>query len=140
MKIPSFVMRSARPIFMAWAALVCPSQFSAGADTHSAILWAGATCEISLGKVSDRTAQLVVAPLDDQGQPRPVPPTAAFVSFPVTEEFRSRDIAGVENVQVGKLRFTIKEMCIRDRERTCNGMDSSCAPGFADFNRRIFCF
>ncbi|HUD84639.1 MAG TPA: hypothetical protein VMQ67_14105, partial [Candidatus Saccharimonadales bacterium] len=108
MKIPSFVMRSARPIFMAWAALVCPSQFSAGADTHSAILWAGATCEISLGKVSDRTAQLVVAPLDDQGQPRPVPPTAAFVSFPVTEEFRSRDIAGVENVQVGKLRFTIK--------------------------------
>ncbi len=90
------------------AVLLSVSRFSAGADANSAILWAGAACEISLGKVSERTVQLVIAPLDAQGQPRPVPPTAAFVSFPVTEEFRSRDIAGEQNVKAANMLFSIK--------------------------------
>src|SRR5580658_3311299 len=101
-------MRLARPIFLVWAGLFCASQPFARADAGSPILWAGAHCELSLGEVSDKTAELVISPLDDQGQPRPVPPTAAFVSFPVTKKFRSLDTLGPKEVQVGAMRFTIK--------------------------------
>jgi alpha-glucosidase/alpha-D-xyloside xylohydrolase len=108
MKIPRSLVRSRLPAFCLLAGLVCAAQPAARADTNSAVLWAGANCEISLGQVSDRTAQLVISPLDDQGQPRPIPTTAAFVSFPVTEKFRGRDIQGAKDIQSGKLRFTIK--------------------------------
>jgi alpha-glucosidase len=78
------------------------------ADTNSAIIWGGAPCEISLAEVSDRTAQLVIAPLDDHGQPRPIPPTAAFVAFPTAEKFHARELAGAQQVRVGEMRFVIK--------------------------------
>src|SRR3984957_624616 len=94
--------------FLLVAGLVCASDISARSDATSAILWAGAPCEISLSEVSDRTAQLVIAPIYAQGLPCPVPPSAAFVSFPTTEEFRGRDIDGVREFRVGKMRFTIK--------------------------------
>ncbi|HEV2454756.1 MAG TPA: hypothetical protein VGY98_10865, partial [Verrucomicrobiae bacterium] len=80
----------------------------AKAETNSVIIWCGAPCELSLSKVSDRTAQLVVAPLDDQGQPRPIPPTAAFVTFPTVKKISARELAGSRAVQVGEMRFIIK--------------------------------
>ena len=108
MKILIGVMRLTQAIILLWAGLDCAAQPSAGADTNASILWAGLPCELSLGEVSDKTAQLVIAPLDDQGQPRPIPPSAAFVSFPVKEMFRGRDLAGVKEIQVGAMHFVIK--------------------------------
>jgi alpha-glucosidase (family GH31 glycosyl hydrolase) len=57
--------------------------------------------EISIGQVSDRTVQLVI------GNAQTIPTSAAFVAFPVTEVFHSRDIAGTKEVQCGKMKFTI---------------------------------
>jgi alpha-glucosidase/alpha-D-xyloside xylohydrolase len=89
---------------LVWMVLVWAGQHSAGAGP---VLWAGAPCEISLGEVSDKTAQLVIAPLDQQGQPRPIPPSAAFLSFPIAEKFRSREFVGKQEAQVANMRFAI---------------------------------
>jgi alpha-glucosidase/alpha-D-xyloside xylohydrolase len=108
---PSPVFSHRRSTWLAFpllAALACTPLLPARADTNSAILWAGANCEISLGQISDHTAQLVIAPLDDQGQPRPIPPTAAFVSIPVNEKFRARALVGARDIQAGEMRFTIQ--------------------------------
>jgi alpha-glucosidase/alpha-D-xyloside xylohydrolase len=108
LKKPRFAMRTARSIFLALAGLACVSRLCAGAGTNAPVLWAGAACEVSLGQISERTAQLVIAPLDGQGDPRPVPTSEAFVAFPISEKFRGREIVGAKEVQVGKMRFVIK--------------------------------
>jgi len=96
-------------MLLALAGLLCVSRPCAGDDTnHNPVLRAGAACEISLGEVSDRTAQLVISPLDDQGKPAPIPTSAAFGPFPVTEKFRGRDIVGTKEVQVANMRFVMK--------------------------------
>ncbi|HEX7578351.1 MAG TPA: hypothetical protein VF430_09975, partial [Verrucomicrobiae bacterium] len=94
----------------AWllAGIVCASQLCARADTNSTFVWGGAPCEISIGEVSDRTARLVVAPLDERGRPLPVLPSAAFVAFPTTEKFRGRNLAGSREIRAGKMRITVK--------------------------------
>jgi len=108
MRNPALAMRSVRPIFLVWAGLICAWRLFAGTEINPPVLWSGFNCDFSLSEVSDRTAQLVISPLDDQGQPRPLPPSAAFVSFPITEKFRSREIVGEKEVQVAKMRFIIK--------------------------------
>jgi alpha-glucosidase/alpha-D-xyloside xylohydrolase len=103
---------------------ICPllvGLVTARANTNSAIIWGGAPCEISLAEVSDRTAQLVIAPLDDHGQPRPIPPTAAFVAFPTAEKFQARDLVGQKEVQVGEMRFVIKAQPLTISAYRANG-------------------
>ena len=106
LRISAPLRNIARLLLPVW--LVCASQLCARADTNSTLVWGGAPCEISLGEVSDRTAQLVIAPLDERGQPLPIPPTAAFVAFPTAEKFRGRNLAGPKEIRVGKMRITIK--------------------------------
>jgi alpha-glucosidase/alpha-D-xyloside xylohydrolase len=108
MNYPSFALRSAHSILLAWTALACACRLSAEVDARLPVVWAGAACEISLGQVSDRTAQLVISPFDNQGNSRPVSPSAAFVPLPITEKFRGREIIGSKEVQAAKMRFIIK--------------------------------
>lgn len=89
---------------MACAGLICVARICGAAP----VVWAGANCELSAGEISGRTAQLVIAPLDEQGRPRAIPASAAFISFSVNEKFRGRDIDGAQEVQAGQMRFTIK--------------------------------
>ena len=101
--------------------LVCASQLCAWADTNTTFVWGGAPSEISLGEVSDRTAQLVIAPLDVRGRPLPIPPTAAFVAFPTMEKFRGRNLTGPKEIRVGKMRITVKPQPLTISVRRTDG-------------------
>jgi len=103
------------------AGLVCAPQLCAKADTNSIIVWGGAPCEISIAEVSDKTAQLVIAPLDEQGKPIQIPSTAAFVTFPTTEKFRARDLADSREIRVGKMRIIIKSQPLTISVRRADG-------------------
>lgn len=106
---------------MLLAGFVVSLQLRARGDTNSTVVWAGDPCEISVSEVSDRTVQLVVAPLDEQGRPIPIPFSAAFVAYPTTEEFRGRGLAGPKEISAGKLRITIKAQPLTISARRADG-------------------
>src|SRR5437870_2346172 len=68
----------------------------------------GKNAELSVGAVSERTVQIVLAPLDEQGAVRPAPPSTAFVEQKTQVQWRRRELAGTEDVVVGKMRVTVK--------------------------------
>jgi alpha-glucosidase (family GH31 glycosyl hydrolase) len=77
------------------------------ADQPSAIIWGGVPCELSLGSVSERTVQVVVAPLDAQGKPAAIPANAGFLDLPVAEKFRGSQLANQQEIQAGKMHITL---------------------------------
>jgi alpha-glucosidase/alpha-D-xyloside xylohydrolase len=68
----------------------------------------GANAELSVAAVSDHTAQVVLAPLDEQGKPRPAPASTALVELKPEVKLRTRELKGAEEVTAGKLRLTVK--------------------------------
>jgi alpha-glucosidase/alpha-D-xyloside xylohydrolase len=64
--------------------------------------------ELSLSAVSERTVQIVLAPLDEKGKLRSAPPSTVLVEPQSRLKLRRRELAGGEEVSVGKLRVRVK--------------------------------
>ena len=64
--------------------------------------------ELSLSAVSERTVQIVLAPLDENGKPRPAPPSTVLVEQQPQLKLRRHELSGPEEVAVGKLRVRVK--------------------------------
>lgn len=88
---------------MLLAAAIDPAAVRAGP-----IHYAGKPAELSVSMVSDRTAQIVLAPLDDQGRARPAPASTVLVEQQPRLQWRRRELAAAETVSAGKLRLEVK--------------------------------
>jgi alpha-glucosidase/alpha-D-xyloside xylohydrolase len=73
-----------------------------------AIHYAGKPAELSISMVSDRTAQVVLAPLDDEGRLVAAPPSTVLVEPQPQLKWRRRELAAAETVVSGKLRLEVK--------------------------------
>src|SRR5262249_55793937 len=73
-----------------------------------AIRYGGSRAELSVSAVSERTVQIVVAPLDGQGKARPAPPSTVVVGQKPRLKLRRRELAGAEEVSAGGLRMEVK--------------------------------
>jgi alpha-glucosidase/alpha-D-xyloside xylohydrolase len=73
-----------------------------------AIRYAGNPAELTVSTVSERTVQVIVAPLDKSGTPRPAPGSTVLVDQRPEVKLRRREVADSEEVAVGKLRVRVK--------------------------------
>jgi alpha-glucosidase/alpha-D-xyloside xylohydrolase len=64
--------------------------------------------ELSVSAVSERTVQVVIAPLDDQGKVRSGPPSTVLVEQKPELKLRCRELKDAKEVTVGKLRVRVK--------------------------------
>jgi alpha-glucosidase/alpha-D-xyloside xylohydrolase len=94
--------RSAACLALA-ACLIPTAALSAGE-----VRYAGAAAELSVAAVSERTVEIVLAPLDDKGKAVPAPPSTAFVSFATDPKLRTKDLKDGQEVTAGKLVVKIK--------------------------------
>ncbi len=72
------------------------------------IRYSGSPAELMISAVSPRMAQIVVAPLDEQGQPRPALASTALVPVDTSLKLRRREMDAPEAVSVGELRISVK--------------------------------
>ncbi|MCI0460937.1 MAG: DUF5110 domain-containing protein [Gemmataceae bacterium] len=72
------------------------------------IRYGGNPAELSLSAVSERTVQIVLAPLDEKGAARSAPPSTVLVHQQLQLKLRQRALTGMEEVAVGKLRVQVK--------------------------------
>jgi alpha-glucosidase/alpha-D-xyloside xylohydrolase len=70
--------------------------------------YAGNPAELSVSEVSERTVQIVLAPVDKQGRTRPAPPSTVLIEQRPQLKLRHRDLSGAEEVSVGKLQVQLK--------------------------------
>jgi len=87
----------------AWLAFVAVATEAGGI-----IQFAGSPAELVVSEVSERTVRIEVSPLDENGKPRPAIPSTVLAPFPVKEKLRTRELAGMKQVRIGKLRVAIK--------------------------------
>jgi alpha-glucosidase/alpha-D-xyloside xylohydrolase len=67
------------------------------------------TAELSINQISERTVQIVLAPLDEStGEPRPAPPSSVTVELQPQEQLRRRTLEAAEQIAVGGLRVDVK--------------------------------
>lgn len=64
--------------------------------------------ELTIAEVSERTVCVTIAPLDDQGRPRPDPASTVFVPFESVEKLRVRELVEAREVQAGRLRVEVR--------------------------------
>jgi alpha-glucosidase/alpha-D-xyloside xylohydrolase len=72
------------------------------------VRYGGANGELAVALVSERMVQVVLAPLDDKGKPRPVPPSTALLEQKPALKLRCRAVTKAEEVAAGKLRVRLK--------------------------------
>src|SRR5262245_36161021 len=72
------------------------------------IRYGGASAELSVSAMSDHTVQIVLAPLDEKGKPRPAPPSTVLVAQKPQLKLRRRELTGAEEITAGKLRIQVK--------------------------------
>ena len=85
------------------AVLIIPA--AAGA---APIRFAGGPAELSVSMVSDKTVQIVLAPLDEKGKARVAPASTVLVEQQPQLKLRRREFAAAETVSAGKLRLEVK--------------------------------
>jgi alpha-glucosidase (family GH31 glycosyl hydrolase) len=73
------------------------------------VRWWGQDVELTINQVSDHTAQIVLAPLDEKGNPRSGGPSTALVEQKLQTKLRLRELAGTKQITVGKLAVTLKQ-------------------------------
>ena len=94
----------------------------ARAETASSFDWGGAPCELSVGQVSERTVRLVLAPLDAQAHPAPIPSNVGYLDLPIVEKFRGRELASAREIQAGKLLVTLTATPLTISVRRADGV------------------
>jgi alpha-glucosidase len=62
-----------------------------------------APAELIVAQVGGRTVRVTLAPLDEQGRPRPDPASTVLVPFESVEKLRVRELADAREVQAGRL-------------------------------------
>jgi alpha-glucosidase/alpha-D-xyloside xylohydrolase len=72
------------------------------------VRYGGADAELSVGVVSERTIRVVIAPLDDQGKPRPGPASTALVEQKPDVKLRCREVTNTAEVAAGNLRVRLQ--------------------------------
>ena len=87
--------------FGCWAISQPDTAFAA----PGSIRFAGQPAELTLSEVSEWTVRLELAPLDEQGRPRPATPSTVLVPFPVTQRMRVSQMDG--NLRMGRLRVSV---------------------------------
>src|SRR5262245_47561757 len=94
--------RAASIMIAVWVTLVAPEALAAP------VRYAGSNAELSVSAVSEGTAQVVLAPLDENGKPRSAPPSTVLVEQQPQVKLRRQELGGPEEVAVGKLRVRVK--------------------------------
>jgi alpha-glucosidase/alpha-D-xyloside xylohydrolase len=72
------------------------------------IRYGGDPAELSVSALSERTVQIIIAPLDEKANPRPAPPSTVLVQQRPKLLLRRRELAAEEAVSAGKLRVRVK--------------------------------
>lgn len=81
---------------------------STAAMPAAEIQYGGARAELTVSAVSERTVQIVLAPLDEKGAVRSGPPSTVLVEQKPELKLRRRELKDTEEVTAGKLRVQIK--------------------------------
>ncbi len=68
----------------------------------------GGRAELSVSAVSERTVQIVLAPLDEKGEPRSGPPSTVLVEQKPELKLRTRELNEAKEVAAGPLRVRVK--------------------------------
>jgi alpha-glucosidase/alpha-D-xyloside xylohydrolase len=76
---------------------------------------------LRVAQVGERTVRLTVAPLDEQGRPRPDPASTVLVPFDSVEKLRVRELAAAEDVQAGRLRIRVERSPLTVTIRRADG-------------------
>jgi alpha-glucosidase (family GH31 glycosyl hydrolase) len=84
---------------LALAAWMVPSAALSAAEVR----YGGSPAELSVGAVSDRMVEIILAPLDDEGRPRPEPPSTALLKFKTDVKLRCKELKDAQEVTAGKL-------------------------------------
>jgi alpha-glucosidase/alpha-D-xyloside xylohydrolase len=69
---------------------------------------AGSPAELTIRAVNPRTVQVVLAPLDEKGKPRPAPASTVLVEQKPELKLRSREITQAQEIAVGKCRIRVQ--------------------------------
>src|SRR5262249_12999701 len=77
----------------------------AGAEV---IQYGGRPAELGIGTAGEHTVRVVVAPLDGDGKARPAPPSTVLADPPAPFTLRRRELAGAEEIAVGRLPVRVK--------------------------------
>jgi alpha-glucosidase/alpha-D-xyloside xylohydrolase len=72
------------------------------------IRFCGNPAELSVSAVSERTVQIVLAPLDEKEKARSAPPSTVLVGQQLQLMLRRRELTRTEEVALGKLRVQLK--------------------------------
>jgi alpha-glucosidase/alpha-D-xyloside xylohydrolase len=84
------------------ALLIAPPAAAAGPIRHGE-----GPAELSVSAVSERTVRVALAPLDENGKPRPGPASTALVELKPETRLRVRELAEAKEVEAGKLRVRV---------------------------------
>jgi alpha-glucosidase/alpha-D-xyloside xylohydrolase len=91
------------------AALWIGSIFHPLAASAAPVRYWGQNAELSIHEVSARTAQILVAPLDERSKSRSAPPSTVLVEPPAKLKLRCRELNEPQEVAVGKLALKINQ-------------------------------
>jgi alpha-glucosidase/alpha-D-xyloside xylohydrolase len=72
------------------------------------VRYGGNRAELSISAVSERTVRIVIAPLDERGAPRAVPPSTVLVNPEPEPKLVCREIEGAREVAAGNLLVRVK--------------------------------
>jgi xylan 1,4-beta-xylosidase len=67
----------------------------------------GRSAELTISSISGRMVQIVVAPLDENGKPRPAPASTALLEQKSTPVLSSRELADAKDIAAGKLKLRV---------------------------------
>jgi alpha-glucosidase/alpha-D-xyloside xylohydrolase len=100
---------------------VGPIAASCASGAPLTLRYRGSDVELSVGEISERTIKVVLSPLDESGQPRSEPPSAATVEPNVQWKLRRRTLDDKETVAIGKLIVEVKSDPLSIEIRRSNG-------------------
>src|SRR5688572_26753622 len=100
--------RAVRIVACAATWSVCITTVAIVPGEAAEVRYRDAPAELRIGEISERTIEIVLAPLDESsGEPRPVPPSSVTVELQPQEKLRRRALDGAEQVAVGSLRIEV---------------------------------
>ena len=77
--------------------------------------------ELMIAQVSERTVRLTLAPLDEQGRPRPDPASTVLAPFESVEKLRIRELPAARDVQAGRLQIRVEPQPLTVTVRRADG-------------------
>jgi alpha-glucosidase/alpha-D-xyloside xylohydrolase len=103
------------------AVFCCSLMACAVAKAASAIQFEGVPVELTISQVSDKTARIQLAPLDEHGSPVLATPSLTLATFEVKQKFHTRELSSEKEVRVGDLRLVLKANPLTISVRRANG-------------------